>query len=249
MFDWFSASHLINEFIKQACGYDVVGEAAKVFGGDWETVWEAAGAIRNLAHALPDIGVNVAQGNLDLDIAWDGNAAESAYLYFTSLGSALSEQRLSLTELADSYVKAAEGTFRVAESVSGILKDMGDAAMAGVIAAAAGTAAIETGIGAVAGYSYAAYQAWKVYNLGVDLKLIISTAYNVVFAVSGQIQSWSADTGALSRHPLPTAPTSTPLPNPRHEGDHGRAPSAWGLERTGGMRDRPPIPAVPRRER
>ena len=121
------------------------------------------------------------------------------------LGSAISSQRLSLTDLSDSYLKAAEGTFRLAESASGILKDMGDAAIMGVIAASAGTAAIETGVGAVAGYSFAAYQAYKIYNLAAEMKLIISTAYNLVMLVVGEIQAWSADTGALGRYPLPAA--------------------------------------------
>lgn len=205
VFDWFSPTHIINEFIKQAAGYDVVGDAAKVFGGDWETIWQAAGAIANLADAIQDIGINITSGNLDLDARWDGNAAESAYVYFTQLGSTLSAQKESLTDLADSYLKAAEGSFRIAESASGLLKDMGDAAIMGVISTSAGTALIETGVGAVAGYSYAAYQAWKIYEIGAKLKLVISTAYNTMNLLAGEIQSLSADTGALSRYPLPTA--------------------------------------------
>lgn len=205
VFDWFSPTHIINEFIKQAAGYDVVGDAAKVFGGDWEAIWQAAGAIANLADAIQDIGINVAGGNLDLDPQWDGNAADTAYVYFTDLGSALSAQKESLSALSDSYLKAAEGAYRIAESFSGVLKDIGDAAIMGVIAASAGTATIETGVGAVAGYSFAAYQAYKIYNLGADAKLIISTGYNQINFLTGIIQSWSADTGALSRHPLPNA--------------------------------------------
>jgi hypothetical protein len=205
VFDWFSPTHIINEFIKQAAGYDVVGDAAKVFGGDWETIWQAAGAIANLADAIHDIGINVTSGNLDLDAQWDGNAAESAYVYFMNLGSALSAQKESLTDLADSYLKAAEGAYRVAEAFSGILKDMGDAAMMGVIATSAGTAAIETGVGAVAGYAFAAYQAYRIYELGAKAKLVISTAYNAINLLAGEIQSMSADTGALARYPLPNA--------------------------------------------
>ncbi|MFI5493529.1 WXG100 family type VII secretion target [Actinoplanes sp. NPDC051859] len=83
---------------------------------------KAAGAIANLGDALQDIGINTASGNLDLDNQWDGNASEAAYVYFTQLGATLSEQRQSLTGLAESYQKAAEGTFRIAESFSGILK-------------------------------------------------------------------------------------------------------------------------------
>jgi hypothetical protein len=42
--DWVSPSHIVNESLKQVVGYDVFGEAAKLFSGVWELVWQAAGA-------------------------------------------------------------------------------------------------------------------------------------------------------------------------------------------------------------
>jgi hypothetical protein len=98
---------------------------------------------------------------------------------------------------------------------------MGDAAIMGVIASSAGTAAIETGVRAVAGYSYAAYQAYRIYELGARAKLIISTAYNASNFLAGEIQSLSADTGALSWYPLPAAYQHPADTRPLWE-NHGR---------------------------
>ena len=120
--DWVSPSHIVNEFVKQVVGYDLFGEASKLFSGDWELVWQAAGAHRNLANAMQDIGINVSHGNVELDSSWDGDAGDAAFLYFAQLSSAISAQQISLNALADSYEEAAEGTYRIGETVSGIAR-------------------------------------------------------------------------------------------------------------------------------
>lgn len=153
--DWVSPSHIVNEFVKQAVGYDIFGEASKLFAGDWELVWQAAGAYCNLANAMQDIGVNVSHGNVELDYSWESNAGDAAFMYFADLSCAISSQQISLNALADSYEKAAEGSYRIGETVSGIMKDIMDAATIGAVAASAGTATIETGVGFVTGWGVA----------------------------------------------------------------------------------------------
>jgi methyl-accepting chemotaxis protein len=201
--DWASPSHIVNEFVKTVVGYDLYGEAAKVFAGDWELVWRAAGAFRNLGNAMQDLGINVSHGNVELDAAWDGNANDAAFMYFADLSSAISSQRIALTELADKYEQAAEGTFRIGESVSGLMKDITDAAMIGAVAASAGTATIETGVGFVTGWGIAAYEAYKIAEMADKARKLIATASAVIGTVVGEIQSLSAETGVLSRYPLP----------------------------------------------
>lgn len=201
--DWVSPSHIVNEFVKQVVGYDIFGEASKLFAGDWELVWQAAGAYRNLAKAMQDIGMNVAHGIVELDASWDGNASEAAYAYFTELSGTISSQQLSLNALADSYEKAAEGTYRIGETVSGIMKDIMDAAAIGAVAASAGTATIETGVGFVTGWGIAAYEAYKIAELADNARKLIATASAVIGTVVGEIQAASASTGTLAKHPLP----------------------------------------------
>ena len=201
--DWLSPSHIINEFVKQATGYDVFGEAAKVFAGDWELVWQSAGAYRNLASAMQDIGINVSYGNVELDGSWQGNARDAAYMYFGNLSGAISSQQIALNDLAGMYEKAAEGTYRIAETVSGIMKDIMDSAMIGAVAASAGTATIETGVGFVTGWGIAAYEAHKIAEMADNARKLIATASAIIGGVVGEIQAASASTGVLSKYPLP----------------------------------------------
>ncbi|GAA1646994.1 hypothetical protein [Actinoplanes couchii] len=207
--DWLSLSHMINELVKQTTGQDVFGDAAMALSGDWESVWRSAGALRNLAAAFQDIGSNVTKGNLELDGDWDGNAADAAFVYFSDLGSALSEQYGPLMRLAEAYETAAEGTYRLQEGVSGILKDLMDSAAIAVIAASAGTAAIETGVGFVTGWAIAAYEAHRIIELTNDARKLIATASALVNGISGTIQSAAADVNVMVEQ-LPGAPYAHP---------------------------------------
>ncbi len=201
--DWASPSHIVNEFVKQAVGYDIFGEASKAFSGDWEQVWQCAGAYRNLASAMQDIGVNVSYGNVELDGTWHGNAADAGFMYFATLSSAISSQQLALNDLAKSYETAAEGTYRISETVSGLMKDIFDAALIGVVAAAAGTATIETGVGFVTGWGIAAYEAYKIAEMADKARKLIATASALIGTVVGEVQAASASTGSLTKYLLP----------------------------------------------
>ncbi|WP_127504015.1 hypothetical protein [Actinoplanes solisilvae] len=201
--DWLSPSHIVNEFVKMVVGYDIYGEAAKVFAGDWELVWQAAGAFRSLGNAMQDLGFNVSYGNVELDASWDGNANDASYMYFADLSAAIASQRFALTELADKYETAAEGTYRIGETVSGLLKDITDAAMIGAVAASAGTATIETGVGFVTGWGIAAYEGYKIAEMADKARKLIATASAIIGTAVGGIQALSAETGVLRRYPLP----------------------------------------------
>ncbi|MFC7527574.1 hypothetical protein [Actinoplanes sp. GCM10030250] len=203
--DWLSPTHLVNEFVKTVSGYDVFGDAAAAVSGDWELVWQCAGAYRALAGALQDIGVNVSAGNIQLDQSWDGNAADAAYTCFTALSAAVSAQRIPLTELAKGYEQAAEGTYRLTEALSGLMKDIADSALIGALGAAVGTATIQTGVGFVTGWGVAAYEAYKIGQMTARAREIIAAGSAVIGTATGFIQSASGDTSALARHPLPQA--------------------------------------------
>lgn len=212
--DWLSPSHHVGQFVKLVTGYDIFGEAAKVFAGDWESVWAAAGAFANLADAYQAIGMNVAAGNIDLDRSWDGRAGDAAYVYFKNMASSISSQQHGLHELARLYWKAAEGTWRQAELVSGILKDIGDAAIIALIAASAGTATAETGVGAVVGWGVAAAEAANILRLVNRAKAIMSTASNSMNLLLGEIQAVIGDAdGLMKKYPLPAGAYDHPLVN------------------------------------
>lgn len=201
--DWLSPTHIVNEFIKSLCGYDLFGEAAKFFSGDWEMVWNAGGAFSALAEACQAIGINLSSGNLRLDQSWEGNASDAAYVYFMELASAISAQQFALRKLAEQYCQAADGTWRLANLYSGILKDIYDAALIAALAAAAGTATIETVVGPIIGYSVAAYEAWKILTMIDRAKKIMDLALKGMNGIVGVIGATRAEAGEFLKHPLP----------------------------------------------
>jgi hypothetical protein len=208
--DWLSPSHLISEFIKSIGGPDIFGEAAQAVAGDWEKVYRTGSAFQKLAEAVPAIGFNVSSGNVELDGLWEGNAADSAFMYFAGLSAAISGQQLALFKLGELYMKAAEGVWRLQEAVSGILKDITDMCLLAMAEAAAGTALIETGLGAAAGYALAALEIEKILSTIERAKKIISTGVTAISSIVGEIQAITGDLGELKKYPLPGQPYRHP---------------------------------------
>ncbi|HYN98953.1 MAG TPA: hypothetical protein VEU28_04705, partial [Actinomycetota bacterium] len=79
-----------------------------------------------------------------------------------------------------------------------------DAALIGAVAASAGTATIETGVGFVTGWGIAAYEAYKIAEMADQARKLIATASALIGTVVGEIQAASASTGTLSKYPLPS---------------------------------------------
>jgi hypothetical protein len=201
--DWLSPTHIVSEFLELLTGYDFFGEAAEFFSGDWEMAWNAAGAFEALGRACQGIGINLSSGNLDLDQEWDGRAADAAHVYFMELASAISTQQIALHKLADQYARAAQGTWRLAQLYSGILKDIYDAALIAAIAATAGTATLKTGVGPLIGYSVAAFETWKILTMVDRAKKIMDLAIKTMNGIAGVIGSTRADAGEFLKYPLP----------------------------------------------
>jgi hypothetical protein len=78
-----------------------------------------------------------------------------------------------------------------------------DASLIGVVAASAGTATIETGVGFVTGWGIAAYEAYKIVEMADKARKLIATVSAVIGTVVGEIQAASASTGSLTKYPLP----------------------------------------------
>lgn len=76
------------------------------------------------------------------------------------------------------------------------------------VAAAAGNALIETGIGAVAGYGVAAYYTWQAYDLYKEICTLYGNCEDLLKVVAGSINTVKADV-AVKISP-PCSPTSTP---------------------------------------
>jgi hypothetical protein len=91
-----------------------------------------------------------------------------------------------------------------------ILQALADKAILAGIAAAAGTALIETGVGAVAGYGAAALIVLDMLQLINDASVIINTAGSVILGLFGGVMDAAYQGGDLTSVPLPASAYSGP---------------------------------------
>lgn len=205
-FDFFSVlspTSWISYFLQEVTGWDPLGWVASSFMGDWQA-WARCGvAYSNLGVACRDLGVNVQQGVLTLDGSWDGNASDAAYMYFSDLAVKVSQTRLALDAAAKEYADAARGAWLAANQVKGILEAIIDSAVIAAAATAAGTALIETGVGAVVGYGVAALEVARIAELLARAGKIIQTAGLVIEGATGSIMTLADQGGSLAKYPLP----------------------------------------------
>lgn len=202
--DALSPTYWINEVIKEITGRDVIGEAVAPVTGDWRSYARFGSALNQLGEFALALGLKVTEGTSAVDREWDGRAADAAHLYFQGLAEATAAQRPVLHDIRDQYYAATTAVWDYARGVGGLIGTICDAAIIAGIAAAAGTATFETGVGPVVGYGVAAWQTGRIVKAAND----IITAYNVTYAaidiLKGNILSRiNAPDGDLGGYPLP----------------------------------------------
>jgi hypothetical protein len=209
-FNYISPSAWINDAIEKAVGWDVFGWCTDWLAGDWEAIWKFGDAMINLAECLQEQGINIQRSAIDMDYSWDGNAADAAYQYFSTLAAATSGQQIALREIGEGYHKAALGAWQLGNQLGNILQALADKAIIAGIAFAAGTATAETVVGAVAGYGVAAWQAIEMLELANRASTIINTGGMVVLGAFGTGMAVGYKGGDLSSVPLPSIAYTVP---------------------------------------
>ena len=210
VFNYVSPAAWVNEAIETAVGFDLIGWCVDWLTGDWEAIWRFGDAMINLAECLQEQGINIQHAALDMDGAWDGNAADAAYLYLSNFATTASGQQIALREIGESYHKAAQGAWLLSAQLGNVIQALADKAIIAGIAFAAGTATAETGIGAVAGYGVAAWQAIEMLQLANKASTIINTGGSVVMGAFGTGVAVGYKGGDLSAVPLPSAAYAPP---------------------------------------
>ncbi|MFU8850721.1 hypothetical protein ACNAW0_07015 [Micromonospora sp. SL1-18] len=210
LFNYVSPSAWLNAAIQKLTGVDVFGWMTTWLSGDWEAIWKFGDAMGNLAACMQQIGMNIQQGMVDLDGEWDGQASDAAYQYFSRLASATSSQQLELYEIRDNYHKAATGAWQLSNQLGNILQALADKAIIAGIAAAAGTATAETGVGAVVGYGVAALMVVDMLALINKASTLINTAGTVILGLFGTGMDVAYQGGDLSAIKLPTLAYAAP---------------------------------------
>jgi hypothetical protein len=210
IFNYLSPSAWVNDIIAKTTGIDIFGYATDAFTGEWDALYKFGDALANLAPCLQQIGIDIQRGMLALDQTWDGNAADSAYMYFSNLAAAVSGQQAAFVQAAEGYHRAAKGAWQLSNQLGNILQAVADKAILLGVSAAIGTATAETGIGAVVGYGMAAYQAVELLNLVNEASTIINTAGSVIMAAMGGGMDAFSQGADFSAVPLPSTPYTQP---------------------------------------
>jgi len=210
LFNYVSPSAWLNAAIEKLTGVDVFGWMTDWVSGDWESLWKFGDAMASLAKCMQQIGINIQTGMIQLDASWDGNASDAAYKYFSDLAAATSGQQFPIGKTQESYHKAALGAWQLSNQLGNILQALADKAILAGICAAAGTALIETGVGAVAGYGAAALIVLDMLQLINDASVIINTAGTVILGLFGGVMDAAYQGGDLTSVPLPATAYSGP---------------------------------------
>lgn len=208
--NYFSPSAWINAAIEGLTGVDVFGWMAGWVSGDWSAIWKFGDAMNNVGGCLQQLGINIQQGMLDLDLTWDGNASDAAYQYFSDFAASVSGQQMSLHDVVDNYHKAAVGAWELSNQLGNLMQAIADKAILAGIAAAAGTITAESGIGAVVGYGAAALIVVDMLRLINKASTIINTAGTIIAGLAGGGMDAVDRGGDLSAVPLPSTAYSFP---------------------------------------
>lgn len=210
LFNYVSPSAWINEAIAGLTGFDAFGYFTDWIGGDWTAIWKFGDAMGNLAQCMQQIGINIQAGMIQLDLHWDGNANDAAYQYFSTLAAGTSGEQFPITDTQDKYHKAAKGAWQLSNQLGNIMQALADKAILAGISAAAGTALVETGVGAILGYAGAAILVTQMLQLINRASIIINTAGTVILSLAGAGMDFAYKGGELSTIQLPATAYTAP---------------------------------------
>jgi hypothetical protein len=212
LFNYLSPSAWVNDAINRLTGRDVFGWLCDTVSGDWATFYKFGDALGNLAKFHQQLGINIQQQVINLDPAWDGNAADAAYQYFSNLAAAVSGQQLPLNDIRDRYHKAALGAWQLSNQLGNILQALADKAIIAGISAAAGTLLAETGIGALVGYGASALIVADMLAEINKASIVIQTFGGIILGLfgTGMDAGSMGDGGALANYPLPAGTYMNP---------------------------------------
>jgi hypothetical protein len=190
--DTISPSSWVRWGIQQLTGEDPFAKWLTWLSGDWlaysqcTTVWEC------MEDASKSFRTNLHKAIVDAESIWTGRAADQFVAILRVLGYRMEYLADTCGDLAKAYPDAVQAAKDLHEGLSGIVGMIIDWLIAAGIAAAAGTALIETVVGAVAGYALAGYCVWQIVQLIDKATTIYGTAKTAVQAVIGVVSAIEA---------------------------------------------------------
>jgi hypothetical protein len=193
-------------------GHDPFEGWTKQFSGDWESYVYCASAWRIIGNAMYDVGRNLITAAADVPSVWRGRAAEAEQEFQLALGGAALALHPVCDQYSALYTQAAEAAKHLFSVVSGVITKLIDVLIIVNLAAVVGTATIQTGVGAVAGYGVAAYFAWQAYDLYKEISTVYGNAEAIFKGIAGSIAMIDAGMAVA------TLPDLKPYQHPGQQG-------------------------------
>jgi uncharacterized protein YukE len=191
--DYLSPSSWASKGLGIIFDFDPIAEMQNKLFGDWEALGKMPAVLANTGAALHDVAADVQSGATTLHDYWQGNAGDTAYRYFTDLATGVDALAGPVHAIGDAYRTMADAVWSAGEAVGGALKGMIDAAVIAGIAAAAGTATAETGVGALVGYGVAAVEVANVLKLWGEATKFYQNASAAVLLFRGVLNRCLSD--------------------------------------------------------
>ncbi|GLW33364.1 hypothetical protein [Actinoplanes regularis] len=213
LFNWVSPTAWINSVIESLFGINPVEYCTQWAGGDWGAIYKFGDALISMSECTDLLAIDLQQGMLRIDSSWDGNANDAAYNYFTSLSSSLNQLRTALTDIGESYHKAANGAWGLANQLGNLLQNLVDGAILLGIIGGGSMALMSTGVGAMAaGPAYLAMTLIIADMLMLINKMstIINTGMMAIFGLFGMGMDMAYQGGSLDNIPLPATAYAPP---------------------------------------
>jgi hypothetical protein len=174
-------------------GHDPFDEWTRALSGDWASYVHCGAALSRVGDGAYDIGRNLLAGARDAEQVWRGDAADAERNFQVTLGGATTSFRDACASCATLYGRAADAVSKLRDVTGDLIAGLLDALIMVNLASAAGTALIETGVGALAGYGLAAYYAERAYHLYQQIARCYSATEDLFEALGATIGSVRAD--------------------------------------------------------
>ncbi|MGI5236473.1 hypothetical protein [Dactylosporangium sp. CA-139066] len=206
----FSPTWWGNEIIKEVTGFDLFGEVGQALMGNWELFAKAGDALKHLADWAEVTGTNVNWVAAELGNRWDGHAADAAVNYFAGTAAPVLALPEPLRKAGEGYISTSKGIWQLSNQATNFAEALADSCIVAVAATAAGTVAVETGVGAVIGYGLAALEFARAVELVSKLTQIAVAANALAFSSMGLIKALETHLIHTGDFPLPDVPYAFP---------------------------------------
>lgn len=203
--DLVSLGHWALVAIDKMGGPNIASEIGEWFAGDWQEVSRSADALTRLGAFCTTAAQGIGDGAGLVARTWDGQAADAATAYFTTLAKNLSDMKTHFDDIADQFEKTAFGVKELANAAGSLVESLADYAIIAGISLAAAFLTSFTGAGAVAGGAGAGYSIYKGAMTIRELLEIRAKVWNACEVVLGLTAGSLSALEGFSTQKLPGA--------------------------------------------